>query len=447
MHKKKLVSPIAYKVYQFLSKRFDFSSPLLLAFSKGPDSLALFFALKELQQDLCPNLCFDIAHVNHNWRESSVKEAEEIEAFSKQNNIKSHVYHINNESFKGNLENECRKIRHAFFAKLQKKHGYKAILMGHQKNDQVETVLKRFFEGSFHNLSGILPESLLDGILCWRPLLDLPKQDLLDYCERFQEKAIEDPSNKNEHFLRVRFRQKILPFLEEHFGKSIEDNVLSIASDVKDLQDLLKSAAQAQIERIEHLQIGSLLYLPKDLNRLVIKQVMREMLSGQTINREQLDQACSYIQEAKAHKILSLASDKQVLFDRGFMFITNSNLDLLLIEPQPISNLKEVSSWEELGKPSKAKNRKFWQTLLDGYIFIGDQKPSGMVCSFYYLDDPGERKKLKKELSNTKCPQWLWDYIPVYCDKDRGPSLLICSDNKAVFCCLRLKARKILKAN
>lgn len=445
MHKKKLVSPIAYKVYQFLSKRYDFSAPLLLAFSKGPDSLALFFALKELQQKLCPKLCFDIAHVNHNWRESSVKEAKEIEAFSKQNNIKSYIYHIDNKCIEGNLENECRKIRLAFFSKLQKEHGYKATLMGHQKNDQVETVLKRFFEGSLNKLSGILAENSVEGALCWRPFLDIPKQELLKYCEGFQEKAIQDPSNKNEHFLRVRFRQKILPFLEEHFGKSIEANVLSIASEVEDLQDLLKSAALDQLEKIELLQMGSLLYLPRDLNRLVIKQVIREVLTEKGLNREQLDQACSYIQNAKAHKALSLAGDRQVLFDRGFIFLTNSKLDFLLIEPQTLSSLREASNWKELDKSRVSKESKFWQALLDGYISIGDQELSTMICSFRYLESQEDKKKIKKELSAAKCPQWLWDYVPVYYTENQGPSLLICPGKKSASYCLQLKSEKILK--
>ena len=84
--------------------------------------------------------------------------------------------------------------------------GYLHLLLGHHAADQAETVTMRLARGP-HGAEGIAPWSARNKILLLRPLLTIPPQELRAYLAATNMEWIEDPSNQNPKFERVRIRQ------------------------------------------------------------------------------------------------------------------------------------------------------------------------------------------------------------------------------------------------
>lgn len=118
-------------------------------------------------------------------------------------------------------EEEARQARLEWFATL----GGEATALGHQRDDQAETVLKRVFEGS-HELGAMRPVSKWGAMTLWRPLLRIPKRELIAWLEERGLSWLEDPTNQNPQYLRSRMRMELIPQL---FGKEVADNLCQLA--------------------------------------------------------------------------------------------------------------------------------------------------------------------------------------------------------------------------
>lgn len=212
---------------------------LLLAFSGGPDSLALLHMLLECEK-AC-SLDFALAHVDHGWREESEKEAQEIAAMAARLNIPLHLHKLQAKGVKNgdgeNMEAFARKERISFFKELAKEHGYEAVLFAHHADDLAETVLKRLFEGaSLVNVAGMRPISIVDGLVIWRPLLSLRKSELVAWLDAKGLRGFFDSTNEDERFLRARMRKSLFPHLTKLFGKEIAPSLCHLASEADEIK-------------------------------------------------------------------------------------------------------------------------------------------------------------------------------------------------------------------
>lgn len=182
---------------------------------------------------------FEVAHVNHHWREASDKEALELEKRCKSSSIPFHIKDLYLDG--SNLEDRCREARYAFFKTLMRPD-MKGVLLGHHAGDLVETVLKRLFEGArLTKLSGLKFHTQRDGMDLYRPLLQVPKKEILKWMKDRGYVYFEDETNHDPRFLRSRLRDQVIPELEKMFGKNIESSLVRIAESSLDLEsDTLK---------------------------------------------------------------------------------------------------------------------------------------------------------------------------------------------------------------
>lgn len=237
---------------QFLQERGTISRPLLLGFSGGPDSLALFHLLLEVKKSLPFSL--HVAHVDHGWREESGKEAVFLEKYVMNLGASFHLKKL----IKCETEHKAREERLAFFSLLYQQLGCQALLLGHQRDDQSETVLKRILEGAHLTaLGGILDVSDLKGMSVWRPLLKYRKKDIYEWLKRKGLHPLEDPTNQDPKFLRSRMRTQIFPELSKKFGKEINENLCKIAEVARELTDYLDLKIKPYNDLVQK-QAGSL---------------------------------------------------------------------------------------------------------------------------------------------------------------------------------------------
>jgi tRNA(Ile)-lysidine synthase len=183
---------------------------VLLAFSGGVDSTALFHLLLE------NTISFDIAHVNYHTRPSSDAEALSGELLAQSHGIHchSHSCHLDGSNF----EHRAREERYAFFEHLIHKYDYTYLLTAHQLNDRLEWMLMQICKGSgLPELLGIKSIDRRGAITIIRPLLDFSREEIESYLETHNLPHFIDESNSDEKYTRNRFRQQFsTPLMHLH---------------------------------------------------------------------------------------------------------------------------------------------------------------------------------------------------------------------------------------
>jgi tRNA(Ile)-lysidine synthase len=222
-------------VHAFLKRHWNGSSPLLLGYSGGPDSRALLYAIGGVP--------LEVVHVDHGWRQESEKEAlllkEEVEGLG-------YPFHHTRLHLPA-TEEAGREGRLSFFQQIAKQRGAQAVLLGHQADDQAETVLKRLFEGApLWKLGAMKPVSEFGGLFLWRPLLQVSKKELQAYKGGWV-----DPTNLDPKYLRGKMRKELFPFLKERFGKEVAPPLARIGQWAQELEEFLFSRIQISGEKVD----------------------------------------------------------------------------------------------------------------------------------------------------------------------------------------------------
>lgn len=280
--------------------------PLLVAYSGGPDSTALLHLLLECRRFYPLNI--HLAHVNHGWRDESLKEAEELEKKAAEFNIPFYLQTFLSRDFSPqNLEEQGRIKRLAFFAQLYEKIQPQALLMGHHADDQAEIVLKRVFEGSsLYALGGLSPASDYEKMRIWRPLLKCKKKDLLLWLNKEKLNYLIDPTNESDRFLRGKMRTAIVPLLSQAFGKEVAENLCFLGREAQELTAFFHSINEPLFKKLQldkkPLEVD--LNLNVLLHPLTIKFILKQWLSAHSlsVSREILEGMVKCILEGKVQK-------------------------------------------------------------------------------------------------------------------------------------------------
>jgi tRNA(Ile)-lysidine synthase len=115
----------------------------------------------------------------------------------------------------------ARELRYTWFEETRKEHGYDSIAVGHNMNDNIETLMINLIRGTgVAGLTGMKP--LNKKII--RPLLFATRQDIIYYCNRNMITYREDLSNADTKYLRNKIRHLIIPLLKE-INPSVESTL------------------------------------------------------------------------------------------------------------------------------------------------------------------------------------------------------------------------------
>ncbi len=222
--------------YRLLSK----GDRVLVGVSGGPDSLALLHVLNSFKKEF--SLKLYVAHLDHMLRKGSsgdrkfvVREAEKlgIPVIWKEIDIKRLAD-------KGSIEEICRNKRLDFLFESARKFKADKIALGHNLDDQAETVIMRILRGSgLYGLSGILPKRKLYGFTIIRPLLEVKRKEIESFLKRKKISPRIDLSNLEDIYLRNKIRNKLLPLLEKNYNSNIKQVLSNTAENIAQDYDFL----------------------------------------------------------------------------------------------------------------------------------------------------------------------------------------------------------------
>lgn len=197
------------KIAKFIEECKLDNKTLLVGFSGGFDSMCLLNNLADLTDKY--KLKLIACHYNHNWRGKKAKqEQEHCRQFCSEKNIEFYT-ETAPDNAKQN-ETEARELRYDFFYRALNKFGADAVLTAHNFDDNAETILYRIIKGTgIVGLKGILPKR----DVFYRPLLNITREEIENYCRENNLSPNNDESNNDVIHKRNLIRHDIFPLFSE----------------------------------------------------------------------------------------------------------------------------------------------------------------------------------------------------------------------------------------
>jgi tRNA(Ile)-lysidine synthase len=238
---KKVLKTIAK--YKLLDKK----DRVVVALSGGPDSTALLIALAQTTRILDINII--VAHYNHGLRGS---QSDEDEKNSQELATKLGLIFVSEKMDqklrqKGQSpEDFYRQQRYQFLNKVVQDYNARKIALGHNVQDQAETVLLNLLRGSgLEGLKGILP--MRDGKFI-RPLIEVSRDEIIAFLSEAGISYCQDSSNESNIYLRNKIRFDLIPYIKEKFNPKIVENLAQMAEIIRQDDDFISNSVQEVLE-------------------------------------------------------------------------------------------------------------------------------------------------------------------------------------------------------
>ena len=261
-----------------------------LAVSGGCDSMALMVLAarwRALAGANAPQL--SVLTVDHGLRAASAGEAEHVARAAASLDLPHEILRWSGEKPASGVQAAARAARYDLMVAYAHAHATGCLVTAHHLDDQAETLLMRLGRGSgVDGLAAIPGVGQWAGIPLFRPLLNLPRARLVATLEEAGIGWLDDPSNEDEYFERVRVR-KAMPVLQS-LGLSTEAlartamrmqrarQALDQATDI-----FLKDAARMAPSGYCELERGSLLEAPEEIALRALKGMVEAVRGGDTL--------------------------------------------------------------------------------------------------------------------------------------------------------------------
>ncbi|HXF92274.1 MAG TPA: tRNA lysidine(34) synthetase TilS [Nitrospiraceae bacterium] len=260
---------------------FEPGHRLLVAVSGGPDSVALLALLHELAPSW--KLALSAAHFNYGLRgQESDEDAEFVADLCRRWRIELIARRLTIPVGGGSLQERARVARYQALEEIGQSLGANRIALGHTADDQAETVLMWMLRGAgMTGLGGMPP--IRQGLFV-RPLLDVPRADILAYLEARHLTYRVDSSNARAVYFRNRIRRELLPVIMRLAPRAVEAigrlaEVLREDSLYLDhySAEVLARLVTASAEGTVSVHRDGLLALPTALQRRIVRATISQI--------------------------------------------------------------------------------------------------------------------------------------------------------------------------
>ncbi len=265
---------------------------VVVAVSGGPDSVCLLDILRELENELGVELV--VAHFDHGLRPGE-DEAENrfVESLAADLTLPFETKKADPGMGQGgaSLEERARHARYQFLEEVKEKFSAQKIAIGHNLNDQAETVLMRFLRGSGPSGLAGIPPCREEKII--RPLIETTRGEIESYLELKGLTHMTDSSNLQACYLRNKIRLELLPRLREYQPRIVE--LLGRTADIMrndetwlaaKAEEWAKRSAETRGDGEIRIPLSSFIILPEALKNRVIRYALK--MTGGSLRRVSL---------------------------------------------------------------------------------------------------------------------------------------------------------------
>jgi len=423
---------------------------VLIGLSGGPDSVCLAVILDKLREDF--NLSLSAVYVDHSLRPDEVeKELKFCEGLCKKLRIHFHVRKIEVNMHAGgnhiNLQEAARELRHAVFEEVSRTINACRIALGHNADDQAETVLMRLFRGSGRKgLTGIPPvrnievrvkgsESRINkNMLIIRPLIDIERSEI----EKFlsinarlipldsQLPYMVDTSNLREDYFRNWIRLSLMDKIRGKNPALVRD-ICRTARILRDeeayLELIVTKTLMRLISRKSESSIELFLSPLEKIEIPILRRVLRRAIDATSglrgITFEHIEDIINLLKKGRAGDSIDLPKDVRVVREYSILKITSDKPPVLSeydMQPPCEITLKEASlilkaSFEEKGgDPGDGRSSVLLDSGLIKFPLMVRARAAG---DFFYPVGFGKKKKLQDFFVDEKIPREERDRTPI----------------------------------
>ncbi|MCF6464563.1 tRNA lysidine(34) synthetase TilS [Clostridium sp. Cult2] len=223
---------------------------IVIGLSGGPDSMALLYILLDIKEEMDFNIF--IAHVNHGVRgQEALADERFVEALAKELNLPYYSKTVNMDKYAKeqglSSEEAGRALRYGFFREILAKIGGGKIAVAHNKNDQAETLLMRFFRGT--GIDGLKGMEYKSGDII-RPVLGIERGEIEKYLSDRNIETRLDKTNLMPIYNRNRIRLELIPYIEKHFNPNIVDTLWRISNNISIDSDFLDKYSKETFRKL-----------------------------------------------------------------------------------------------------------------------------------------------------------------------------------------------------
>lgn len=415
---------------------------VVVGVSGGPDSLCLLHLLHRLREEL--EIALHVAHLHHALRgEEADEDARFVERVATSWGLASTVEKRDVPAYaereKLAIEEAARHLRYTFLAEVATRVGASSVAVGHNADDQVETIIMHWLRGAgTAGLRGMRPLQRwpLPGIdlRLVRPLLEIPREEIEAYCQENGLKPRFDRSNLDTTYYRNRIRHELLPLLEG-YNPNIREVIRRAALIIADDHDYLASQGQkAWVRAVREIE-GALVFdlkvweeLHPSLQRQLLRRAIRNLRSDlRNIDWVHIEEARRAVGEKPAGTEVTLPRGLS-LFRSYDTFVMGDMIplpEMPLIEEEvriAVPGRTPLPDWElitevlgEGGKEEALNNQDPWQGYLDldqvgQDLVLRGRKPGDR---FQPLGMGGRSKPLREFMIDAKIPHHIRDKVPL----------------------------------
>jgi tRNA(Ile)-lysidine synthase len=421
---------------------------ILVAVSGGADSVCLLHILNQLQDQL--QISLHVAHLNHLLRgRDSFEDAAFVKDLARKLKIPGTIKNQDVLAYQTQqhvtLEEAARTVRYTFLADTAQAIGADSVAVGHTQNDQVETILLHVIRGTGTlGLQGLRPSHILhltvNPLTVIRPLLDISRSEVEDYCLVNGLTYHQDSSNLSMAMLRNRVRLELLPLLTD-YNPDIAGSLLRISRIARDETTYLESESARiwnQITAPKGANIiidkTAFLALPPALQRQLLRRAFAELLGSlKDIETRHIEAILSALTKPPGRKI---HLPEKVIFSIEYTrYILGRNIQSLVPFPEITSEMiiqvpgtTSLPGWQVEAQISPAVNYDFdpesrenWQN--DGFTADFDRVSTGERLTMRSLQSGDsfqplgltQPKKVARFMLDAQIPHDWRSRIPLIC--------------------------------
>jgi tRNA(Ile)-lysidine synthase len=284
------------------------NSPLfVVGVSGGADSMALLYILKKIGVQVF------VVHINYALRgQESESDQELVEGMAAVWGYDCCSVRLDSTAIDGNFQKWAREERYRIFRDFKVQLQAHAIVTAHHLDDQLETILQRILRGG--NPATWAGMKQWDGEL-FRPLLDIPKQEVLEFCSQQSVPFHDDTSNFESKYARNFLRNNVFPGFDNLFP-GWKQNLRNLEYYARQNSKAIHFITERCLGE-EGLIIREFNSLTGPLKAAVLKQFI-ETKTGEILSKSEISNLVS-IGEFQVGKMIPLNNQWQLLRDREYL--------------------------------------------------------------------------------------------------------------------------------
>ena len=408
----------------------DESESILAAFSGGSDSSAMLDMLAKYCAQTGTALY--AAHVNHCIRGAEADKDEEFcRETAKRLGVKIFVLKVDVPAYaqkhKLSVETAARELRYEFFDRIMRENNIRILATAHNANDNLETILFNLSRGcGLSGICGIPPVRNCEGGYVVRPILEMSKTQILEYCHANGIEFVTDSTNTDTDYTRNMIRAQIIPALMAINSGAVE-NAARLSATLRDDAACLESMTDWFLESIEDdmsVDTEKLVGSPAAISSRVIIALYREVSGGKSLEQVHVNDIIRLCERCVPHSKIQLPSgidakieNKRLYFEKRCE-LPSAPEDFCVTLTDGKNSIPQINA-EIITKGSQDENISensislyFNSAKICGSLVARNRQSSDKIKV------NGVNKSIKKLLCDKKIPLEIRYRLPVICDDE-----------------------------